>query len=152
MINRMKMHRFLSVWQTAINIPSRPIFLLPVLCTSKGSREKAFFLRPGQPKEGGLREGLLTCTKSDEFSRKNTTAPPSFSENYVANFLWWIWLHICKEVWWPDSMHMISRDRDHSEGWGVGVNCSLGPFRKFIRFGSVIRSYEKFYKEALHQL
>ena len=87
MINRMKMHRFLSVWQTAINIPSRPIFLLPVLCTSKGSREKAFFLRPGQPKEGGLREGLLTCTKSDEFSRKNTTAPPSFSENYVANFL-----------------------------------------------------------------
>ena len=94
MINRMKMHRFLSVWQTAINIPSRPIFLLSVLCTSKGSREKAFFLRPGQPKEGGLREGLLTCTKSDEFSRKNTTAPPSFSENYVANFLWWIWLHI----------------------------------------------------------
>ena len=87
MINRMKMHRFLSVWQTAINIPSRPIFLLSVLCTSKGSREKAFFLRPGQPKEGGLREGLLTCTKSDEFSRKNTTAPPSFSENYVAIFL-----------------------------------------------------------------
>ena len=78
MINRMKMHRFLSVWQTAINIPSRPIFLLSVLCTSKGSREKAFFLRPGQPKEGGLREGLLTCTKSDEFSRKNQTAfdPP----------------------------------------------------------------------------
>ena len=111
MINRMKMHRFLSVWQTAINIPSRPIFLLPVLCTSKGSREKAFFLRPSQPKEGGLREGLLTCTKWDEFSRKNTTAPPSFSENYVANFLWWIWLHICKEVWGPDIMkcrHMPS--------------------------------------------
>ena len=29
---------------------------------------------------------------------------------------YWIWLHICEEVWWPDSikcMHMVSRD-----GWG----------------------------------
>ena len=37
--------------------------------------------------------------------------PPSFSENYIANFLWQIWLHICEEVWWPDSMkcmHMPS--------------------------------------------
>ena len=53
MINRMKTHKFLSVWQTAMSIPSRPIFLLSVLCTSKGSREKAVFLRPGQPMEGG---------------------------------------------------------------------------------------------------
>ena len=44
--------------------------------------------------------------------------PPSFSEN---------------------SMHMISGDRDHSEGWGLGVNCHLEPFQKFIRFGSVTR-------------
>ena len=28
---------------------------------------------------------------------------------------------------------MISRDRDHSEGRGVGVNRRLEPFRKFIR-------------------
>ena len=43
---------------------------------------------------------------------KGLWPPPLFSENYVANFLWQIWLHICKEVWWPDSikcMHMISR-------------------------------------------
>ena len=45
-------------------------------------------------------------------SKGPLTPPPLFSENYVANFLWQIWLHICKEVWWPDSikcMHMISR-------------------------------------------
>ena len=43
---------------------------------------------------------------------KGLWPPPLFLENYVANFLWQIWLHICKEVWWPDSikcMHMISR-------------------------------------------
>ena len=52
--------------------------------------------------------------------------------------------YICKEVWGPDSkkyMHMISRDRDHTEGWGVGVNFgTLEPFRKFIQFGSVTRA------------
>ena len=101
-----------------------------------------------------LRDG----SKSDEFSEIFQTAfnPPSpliFGKSYC-NFLWQIWLHICKEVWWPDSMkcmHMISRDRDHSEGWGVGVNCRLEPFWKFIRFGNVTRPLEKFYKEALHQ-
>ena len=36
-------------------------------------------------------------------------------------------------------MHMISIDRDHSEGWRVGVNCHLEPFQKFIRCGSVTR-------------
>ena len=36
-------------------------------------------------------------------------------------------------------MHMIYRDRDHSEGRGVGVNGRLEPFRKIIRFGSVTR-------------
>ena len=82
--------------------------------------------------------------------RKNSiqpSIPPSFSENYFAIFLWQIWVHICEKVWWPDSMkcmHMISRDRDHSEGWGVGVNCCLEPFRKFIRFGCVTHPSEKF--------
>ena len=36
----------------------------------------------------------------------------------LLQFLWWIWLHICKEVWGPDSMkcmHMFSRDKDHSD-------------------------------------
>ena len=38
-----------------------------------------------------------------------------------------------------EGMHMISRDRGHSEGWGVGDpdNCRLESFRKLIRFGSV---------------
>ena len=31
-------------------------------------------------------------------------------------------------------MHMMSRNRDHSEGRGLGVNGGLEPFRKFIRF------------------
>ena len=65
--------------------------------------------------------------------------PPHFI-NYIAIFLYWIWLHICKDVWGPDSMtckYMISRDRDHSEAWGVGVNCRLELLRKFIQFGSV---------------
>ena len=56
----------------------------------------------------------------------------------------------CKQVWEPDSMkcmHMISRDRNHSEGQGVGVNCRLEPFQKFICFGTL----EKFFKEALQQ-
>ena len=59
---------------------------------------------------------------------KRPSTPPSFSENY--------------EVRGPDSMkclHMISRDRVHSEGWGVGVNCRLERFRKVIQFGSVTR-------------
>ena len=34
-------------------------------------------------------------------------------------------------------MHMISRDRDHSEGRGVGVNGRLKPLRKLIRFGTL---------------
>ena len=50
--------------------------------------------------------------------------------------------YIYKKVRGPDSMkcmHMISRDGDHSEGWGVGVNCCLEPFRKFISFGTLAR-------------
>ena len=50
-------------------------------------------------------------------SKRPSTPPPSFSENYVANFLWQTWLHKCEEVWWPDStkcMHMISRDSENS--------------------------------------
>ena len=34
---------------------------------------------------------------------------------------------------------LISRDRDHSEGRGVGVNGLLEPFRKCIRFGTLTR-------------
>ena len=34
-------------------------------------------------------------------SKRPSTPPPSFLENYIANFLWQIWLHICEEVWWP---------------------------------------------------
>ena len=44
-------------------------------------------------------------------------------------------------------MHMISRDRHHSERQGVGVNRRLEPFQKFICFGTL----EKFFKEALQQ-
>ena len=38
-----------------------------------------------------------------------------------------------RQIVWNASTHMISRDRDHSEGRGVGVNRRLEPFRKFIR-------------------
>ena len=36
-------------------------------------------------------------------------------------------------------MHSISRDGDHSEGWGLGVNCRLEPILEFIRFGTLTR-------------
>ena len=36
-------------------------------------------------------------------------------------------------------MHMIFRDKDHTEGQGVGVNGRLEPFQKFIRFGTLTR-------------
>ena len=29
---------------------------------------------------------------------------PSILENFDTIFLWQIWLHICEELWWPDSM------------------------------------------------
>ena len=45
-------------------------------------------------------------------------------------------------------MHMIYRDRDHSEGRGVGVNGRLEPFRKIIRFGSVTRPLLKSQKKG----
>ena len=48
-------------------------------------------------------------------------------------------------------VHMISRDRDHSEGRGLGVNGRLEPFKKFIRFGTLTTPLEKFYKETFHQ-
>ena len=42
------------------------------------------------------------------FGKKIQTAfdPPSFSENYIAFFLWQIWLHMCEEVWWPESIEI----------------------------------------------
>ena len=49
--------------------------------------------------------------------------------------------NIGKDVRGPDSkkcMHKISRERDHSEWRGVGVDGCLEPFQKFIRLGSVI--------------
>ena len=36
-------------------------------------------------------------------------------------------------------MHLISTNRDHSEGRAVGVNGCLEPFQKFIRFGTLTR-------------
>ena len=39
-------------------------------------------------------------------------------------------------------MHMISIDRDHSEGRAVGVNGCLEPFQKFISFGTLTRSVD----------
>ena len=63
-------------------------------------------------------KGSVWLPNRMNFRKKFQTAfdPPSssFLENYFANFLWQIWLHIREEVWWPDSMkciHMISRDR-----------------------------------------
>ena len=58
--------------------------------------------------------GKDPATKFYEFLEKFQAAfdpPPSFLENYVAIFSWWIWLYVCKEVWGPDSMkcmHMPS--------------------------------------------
>ena len=69
--------------------------------------------------------GKGPATKSDEFLEKFQKAfdPPLIFGNNVANFLWQTWLNICEEIWWLDimkCMHMISRDRDVSEGWGWG--------------------------------
>ena len=49
-------------------------------------------------------------------------------------------------------MHMISRDRNHSEGWEWGSTAVWNLSEKFIRFGCVTHPSEKFYKEALPQL
>ena len=68
---------------------------------------------------------LMWSLWTNKKSKKDTEAecfilrppPPSFQKIILQFFLWWIWLHICKKVWWPDSMkcmHMISRGRDHS--------------------------------------
>ena len=43
-------------------------------------------------------------------------------------YIKWMWSNICREVRGPDgmkSMHMISRDGDHSEGWGVGGSTAV---------------------------
>ena len=50
-------------------------------------------------------------------------------------------------------MHMISRDRDHSEGRGLGVNTVWYLSENLSDLvDSVTRPQEKFYKKALHQL
>ena len=49
-------------------------------------------------------------------------------------------------------MNMISRGRDHSEGLGVGINYSLEPFRKFIRFGSVTRPLDYYDYKSLFKV
>ena len=44
---------------------------------------------------------------------KRPLTPPHFWKLYC-NFLWQIWLHICEEIWWLDSMkcmHIFSRYR-----------------------------------------
>ena len=54
-------------------------------------------------------------------------------------YIKWMWSNICKEVRGPDSMkymHMISRERGHSKGQGVGVKGRLELSRKFICFGT----------------
>ena len=43
-------------------------------------------------------------------------------------------------------MNMISSDRDHSEGQGMGVNGHLEPFRKFISFGTLTRPLLSFFQ------
>ena len=58
-------------------------------------------------------EGKGCATKSDEFSGKLQTA--------------------------FDPLPVISSDRDHSEGQGMGVNGHLEPFQKFITFGTLTR-------------
>ena len=79
-------------------------------------------------------KGTDRATKSEEFLEEIQTAfdPPFI---LCCNF--------------PDFQN--SRDRDHSERRGVGVNGRLEPFRKFIGFGTLTRPLEKFYKEAPHQ-
>ena len=53
--------------------------------------------------------GMGGATKSNEFLEKFHTAfdpspPPHFWKILIQFFLWQIWLHICEELWWPDSM------------------------------------------------
>ena len=62
------------------------------------------------------------ATKSDNF-RENSKQPSTPRATYYE-------MH---------ALHMISRDRDHSEGRGVGVNGRLEHFRKFIHFGTLTR-------------
>ena len=72
--------------------------------------------------------------------RPSTPPPPSFSENHIAIFYdryGCIYARRYDGHWpsyllWPDSMkcmHMISRNKDHSEGWGWG-QLPFGTFPK----------------------
>ena len=68
-------------------------------------------------------------------SKRSSTPHPLIFVKLCCKFFIGIWSNICKEVRGPDSikcMHMISRDRDHSEGRGLGVSGPLEPFWKFI--------------------
>ena len=55
---------------------------------------------------------------------KGPSTPPPHLRKIILQFFYdgyWILLHICKELWWPESMkcmHVISREWDHSEGRG----------------------------------
>ena len=47
----------------------------------------------------------------EKFQTAFDPPPPHFWKIMLQIFLWWIWLHICTEVWGPDSMkcmHMPS--------------------------------------------
>ena len=46
---------------------------------------------------------------------------------------------------------MIFRDRDRSEGRGLGVNGYLEPFRKFISFGTLTRPIDWYDNYSLIQ-
>ena len=97
-------------------------------------------------------KGRMTAPNRMNFreNSRRPSAPTSFSENYVANLLQWIcWSNICKEVRVPDSircMHTISRDRDHSEGWG---STAISENSSDMVAWPVPEG--KFYKEAFHQ-
>ena len=68
-----------------------------------------------------IKRNFQIWPKTKLSSVQSMVPPPLIFVNLCCNFLWQIWLHICEEVWWSDSMkcmHMISSDRGHSEGWG----------------------------------
>ena len=68
-----------SHWGEAVQVP-----VMSVLCVQEGHDYKVGHLGKGP------------ATKSGDILEKIHTAfdPPSFLENYIANLLWQIWLHI----------------------------------------------------------
>ena len=52
--------------------------------------------------------GTDHVTKLNYFLKKipNSLWPPLIFGKLCCNFLWQIWLHMCEEVWWPDSIEI----------------------------------------------